>query len=837
MRPLELRLRNFRSYFGEDVTIDFRDRRLVGIVGPIGSGKSSILDAIAFALYGKTPAIASATKSLIHQRADGASVALRFEVEGQVWEVVRALRRKGQSQHALYRYESDEPDATEAEKITMEGDVNAKVVQLLGLDFDAFGRSVLLAQGRFAEFLRSRPGDRDKVLKGVFGHDRVSRMRDLAKTKAADLGVEVEKLSLHMSQLTDVRKRLAANEEQHATAQARLELLRKAEPALDDLSARIVSLRTAVESCARRSADFDKIATRLPTEAGIADLLAEARKASDEQAAHETTVKKAQADMARATAASETAETQGLSVAIEATAALLATVEPRRESAAAAKARATTAEQRVARTRAEVEASKARMKSATATVAAARATAKKATAAATKALDQFHRTQHANMALTLRADLSTAEPCPVCAQVVAKLPAAGAASKLDRHTSDLAAARAAEQDAISDLSVAEAELKAASEAATTLEAKLVVAQTDGDTALVELKAEDALLAESTAELGRLLGKGDPKKLSAGKRKQLEALNQAVATARGRLDEGRRGLEEAVAAGKGVETKLADLRVELAKSATLLESDPPDGSDPETLRSAAATLAATLSTKWASNLEEAKEAESGLSASLKEQQETLAEVGVSDTFDREVASMEATLSLLEKEVARDRDVVEEGSTLTKRWEATEAERGRFARISSDLTDSKFVRFLLDEERARLADLGSEHFTQLSAGRYRFTEDGTFNIVDLTAAEGIRKPESLSGGETFLASLALALALAEMVARTGGRLDAFFLDEGFGTLDPDHLDLAMEGIEALVSGSDSRLVVVVSHVPELRHRVEDLIELDRDPATGDTRVVRA
>ena len=108
-------------------------------------------------------------------------------------------------------------------------------------------------------------------------------------------------------------------------------------------------------------------------------------------------------------------------------------------------------------------------------------------------------------------------------------------------------------------------------------------------------------------------------------------------------------------------------------------------------------------------------------------------------------------------------------------------------------------------------------------------------DLTAADGIRAPASLSGGETFLASLALALALAEIVAREGGRLDAFFLDEGFGSLDPEHLDLAMDGIERLITTGPDRLVVVVSHVPAVRERVEDLIVLDRDTATGDTLVV--
>ena len=110
MRPLELRLRNFRSFFGDGHTFDFRDRQLVGIVGPIGAGKSTILDAIAFALYGRTPRINRSTKSLIHQRADHAAVALRFEVDGQIWEAVRQLRARGQSQHALYLLEEDTPD-------------------------------------------------------------------------------------------------------------------------------------------------------------------------------------------------------------------------------------------------------------------------------------------------------------------------------------------------------------------------------------------------------------------------------------------------------------------------------------------------------------------------------------------------------------------------------------------------------------------------------------------------------------------------------------------------------------------------------------------------------
>ena len=149
------------------------------------------------------------------------------------------------------------------------------------------------------------------------------------------------------------------------------------------------------------------------------------------------------------------------------------------------------------------------------------------------------------------------------------------------------------------------------------------------------------------------------------------------------------------------------------------------------------------------------------------------------------------------------------------------------------------FLAD---SNLADAGAwlrsrwMNFANTFVPLHLFADDGSFDVIDLTAAEHPRRSATLSGGETFLASLSLALALANMVTEGGGRLDAFFLDEGFGSLDEEHLDLAMEGIERLVTESADRLVVVVSHVPALRERIEDLIVLDRDPATGQTIVRR-
>jgi exonuclease SbcC len=164
----------------------------------------------------------------------------------------------------------------------------------------------------------------------------------------------------------------------------------------------------------------------------------------------------------------------------------------------------------------------------------------------------------------------------------------------------------------------------------------------------------------------------------------------------------------------------------------------------------------------------------------------------------------------------------------------ARHDRYQRLFDDLAPSRFPSFVLDDRRRALAALGSERFEFLSAGRYRFTDDGVFDVVDMAAADRSRSADSLSGGETFLASLALALALAEIVARQGGRLDAFFLDEGFGSLDDEHVALAMDGIERLVLEGPGRLIVVVSHLAGLRSRLEDLVVLGKDPVTGDTVV---
>ena len=99
-----------------------------------------------------------------------------------------------------------------------------------------------------------------------------------------------------------------------------------------------------------------------------------------------------------------------------------------------------------------------------------------------------------------------------------------------------------------------------------------------------------------------------------------------------------------------------------------------------------------------------------------------------------------------------------------------------------------------------------------------------LVVFDAWTGYARPvATLSGGETFLAALALALGLADVVQSYSGgiRLDTVFVDEGFGSLDDEALDLAIDALVALQDGG--RLVGIISHVAELRERIDARLEI--------------
>lgn len=180
MRPLCLSIEGLRS-FRAPVEIDFRDRDHVAVIGDTGAGKSSILEAMTYALYGGTTFSRRSNPELMNDTSQRTRVVLRFRVSGEEWEVARALRRtqQGKVQPAGVQLRRTSPEGEMVEQVRH---VDERVKELLGLDRDAFLRTVVLPQGRFARLLvEDKPGERSEILRQVWPMDGIDAVRTAAE--------------------------------------------------------------------------------------------------------------------------------------------------------------------------------------------------------------------------------------------------------------------------------------------------------------------------------------------------------------------------------------------------------------------------------------------------------------------------------------------------------------------------------------------------------------------------------------------------------------------------------------------------------------------------------
>jgi len=143
----------------------------------------------------------------------------------------------------------------------------------------------------------------------------------------------------------------------------------------------------------------------------------------------------------------------------------------------------------------------------------------------------------------------------------------------------------------------------------------------------------------------------------------------------------------------------------------------------------------------------------------------------------------------------------------------------------LTDGRFIGHLVRRRETALLIEASRVLRQLSADRFGFADE--FKVVDRRSGKQ-RATDTLSGGERFQASLALALALVEIATRGGGRLEAVFVDEGFGSLDSAALDQALTTLGGVAA--DGKLVALVSHVRQVAEHVDQVLMVERDEALG-------
>ena len=920
MRPVTLDLDGFGS-FRSATTVDFTDADYFALVGPTGAGKSTIVDAIVFALYGSVPrwddrrAVGWALAPTVNRGV----VRLTFEVGGVSYVAARELRRSAAGRVTVKSARLERA----SEVLAADGEVTGAVEKLLGLTYDHFVRCVILPQGDFARFLHSTAKERQDTLVDLLG---IRVYREIASRARVEESAARQRADLASGQLAAYADATAAAED---LAAARVTALRELAGAVarevPALVAATGALREADGEVRRLSTERDLLAAlRVP--ADVDTLVTAARAASAAVAAAEDDL-----------AAAEKADTAA------------------RESLAAAPPRAAlerAAEQwdELTALSAELPAlveARAAAEAAVASVEADGLAAREALASARAARDAAHR---AESALALRAHLVAGEPCPVCAQPVDAAPAVsdtpnlaaadrrvaeaealsewlrrawqaassaarGAATEVDSRTARTTRLRttltaspilthlppptppdlpdpahpanpahpagpahpahpagpAGPADAADAAEAAEA-----AEAATGPVGRGGSAPAGGpaDPAVVAGDAptrparrgaaarravadQDSLFGdalpddgpESAAEERGAAWRGwtpDDVRLGPALVRALAELDEVEREAReadGAVSRARRARDAALRAERGAQARIGEARAEFDGARDGLVALGAPAPARQDLGADWLALA-----EWALGAAEerhaAATAASGAAATAREElraaeEELRARLGEHDVRP---ATGRALAEAAEPAVAA---AAEAATAAVTRIAERRAEAAALERTARDATEAADVAKLLGQvlradgfERWLLASAldvlvadAGRTLMELTAGQFELVHDGKdFAVVDHADADSRRPVRTLSGGETFQASLALALALSAQLtglAAATARLDTIILDEGFGTLDEATLDVVATTLESLTAGGD-RMVGVVTHVGALAERVPVRYAVRRGPA---------
>ncbi|AUZ25860.1 nuclease SbcCD subunit C [Bacillus subtilis] len=249
MKPITLTIKGLHS-FREEQTIDFEGLSgagVFGIFGPTGSGKSSILDAMTLALYGKVERAANNTHGILNHAEDTLSVSFTFALQTNhqiSYKVERVFKRTDEMKvkTALCRFiEIKEEHTVLADKAS---EVNKRVEELLGLTIDDFTRAVVLPQGKFAEFLSLKGAERRHMLQRLFNLEQYGDRL-------------VKKLRRQAQEANARKKEMLA--EQSGLGEAGSEAVEQAEQALEQAEARLEAMRKNRDQAKERFTEHQEI--------------------------------------------------------------------------------------------------------------------------------------------------------------------------------------------------------------------------------------------------------------------------------------------------------------------------------------------------------------------------------------------------------------------------------------------------------------------------------------------------------------------------------------------------------------------------------------------------
>jgi exonuclease SbcC len=851
MRPIALKVKGFTS-FRDDQYMEFADLDLFALWGPTGSGKSSVLDAITYALYGKVERVGDEPRQLVSQGQPRMAVTLDFAAGDGEYRITRTTSAKGSSTVRLERREGDDWTSF-GEGADSVREVKRIVPKLIGLDYDAFTRSVILPQGKFAELLAGDERKRRAILTELLGLELFRNMAQRANelAKAARLSADKEEELLEREYAGVDPEVLGAAQSDATKAQERADAATKGASRVGKLEEQWSAARTAAAAITACAEETSSHSVQLSALAATLEEVARDAKASTQRVAD------ARKGAQEATSNLETARTRRADAEKRhGTPEELAALLERADQLSSATTDLDEATSLLKKERDEKQRARKRLDQAEA-AAKERLERHLAAQEALAAGQAEHDDAHARDKVgSLVAGLGAGDPCPVCSRPLETLPDVDPAA-IERAREVFELARAAENEA--HTAATEAEKARALAAAALDSAGRSVGRCEGEARRKKAQVRQLMLRLEKSFAGGL--PEDPRGALRSRILNVKQLREAEEAALQAQTEAAHEVTTHERASAQISAEVAEVKARLdgAPLPSLLDrirSAAPDLDLPELFPGplpdapeglAAATAAAAkelevlardldrlaeehMST-GAGLLDEARRAlPAEITAEASDLKQLLEEARAHAQQLLTEAALAANLAAeLKKRLSRRRKL--EGEIKSHR-----AEHAVYSELAKELRSDHIIDFLQAEALRALAAAATRHLRDLSSGRYRLLyEDDRFTVVDSWNGEERRNVKTLSGGETFLASLALSLALSEQVQLLAvterSRLESLFLDEGFGTLDAETLEVVVGAIEQL--GGEGRIVGVITHVPALAERLPVRMEVVKSPRGSSIR----
>ena len=929
MRPLKLTLSAFGPYAGETV-LELEKLGKGGlylVTGDTGAGKTTLFDAITYALYDHSSGGVREGAMLRCKYADPKTptfVELEFEVNGVRYTVRRnpeytrpKVRGEGftaEKADATLTYADGRPPVTKAK------DVTAAVQEIIGLDYSQFSQIAMIAQGQFTKLLNASTEERSRIFRKLFRTQRYARLQDRLQEEASRLnqqrtaqnakldsllsGVQyapddpdaaaLAALSAQTEPETTLALLDALLTRQTAAQETAAAALKQTETELDGLQQQLGAARQAAQLAAQLTEKQAALAAAVPAleaartesarhagDAAQLDALTgqvtQAKAAlsaydaldalcrEQKQAADAAQLARAQAAKKRAQletlAAQLTADEQALAALEAAPTQKLALETQEKELAQRGEALATLQSRLAACQKLAQKARRAQEAYRTAAEAKAQAHARR------DALDKAFLDAQAGV---LARELTEGAPCPVCGSThhpaKAQLPRTAPtqaqvdAAKQEADTADALAQTASTAAQSANAAADEARRSLRRDAESLLPQRFTAP--DGPVQLTFALMTTVLAEEAdalhTAQAGCAAALRQAE-ADCARRTALDADRQARTRQRPALEQAASDADRTAAAqsarADALERQITDQRAALpcpqradaqaaldaleAKRRTFRTGM--EQAEAALLR-AQQTHAAAKAAVDALLAQQAAAAKAVPEQPLEVLQARQAELSAARTALREQAQQLAAQLLPNRTAAENyRAAAAARAALEQRWQWVSALAATAGGTLTSKQKIKLEAYIQMNYLDRILRHANTRLMQMTAGQYELERIGAENQrsqsgLDLGVIDhynGTRRSvKTLSGGESFKASLALALGLSDEVQSAAGgiRLDTLFLDEGFGSLDDESLEQAMRVLAGLTEGD--RLVGIISHVGALKDRIDRQVVVRKGRTGGST-----